>query len=192
MQIKEAADTIKSNDYAHTPILIGIEGFSGAGKSTVATKLAQFLGRAYIIGIDDFIVKEKLTDSSWDAGVFDRARLERQILIPSTNSQTLSYQKLLWQTSQLSEFIEIPPVDHLIIEGISAYHPDIEKYYDYKIWVETPIDVANRRGRARDGSNENAQYWELWSKNDLRYQQEHHPELAADFIISNVEETASR
>jgi len=112
-------------------------------------------------------------------------RLERQILLPITNSQPASYQKLLWQTNQLSEPVTVPAVDYLIIEGISSYHPDIEKYYDFKIWVKTPIDIANKRGHARDGSNENAQYWELWSQNDLQYQQKHHPELVADFVIDN-------
>lgn len=185
MQIKEVAEAIKLNGHAHAPILIGIEGFGGAGKSTIAAELAKHLGGTFIVGIDDFIVKEKLTEPSWDTGAFDRARLEQQVLIPFTNSQPASYQKLLWQTNQLSERIQIPVVDYLIIEGISSYHPDIEKYYDYKIWVETPIDVANSRGHTRDGSNENAQYWDLWSQNDLAYQQKHHPELVADFVIEN-------
>lgn len=186
MQIKEVAEAIKLNGHAHIPILIGIEGFGGAGKSTIAAKLAQLLGSAFIVSIDDFIVKEKLAESSWDTGAFDRARLERQVLTPSASSRPASYQKLLWQTNQLSELIKIPSVDYLIIEGISSYHPDVEKYYDYKVWIETPIDIANSRGHARDESNENAQYWELWLQNDLAHQQKYHPELVADFVIKNT------
>ncbi len=185
MQITEVASKIISAKSNHHPILIAIEGFGGAGKSTIANKLAEILGSAFVISIDDFIVKEKLTESSWDKGSFDRARLEQQVLIPITNGRPASYQKLLWQTNQLSNPVPVPDVDFLIIEGISTYHPDIKNYYDYKIWVETPIDLANERGHARDGSSENAQHWELWSQNDLNYQQKHHPELVADFVVEN-------
>ena len=186
MQIIEVAEKIISVKPAHHPILIAIEGFGGSGKSTIASRLAESLGSAFVIGIDDFIVKEKLTEPSWDTGAFDRTRLERQVLTPIANRQPVSYQKLIWQTNQLSEQMTVPNVDYLIIEGISSYHPDIEKYYDYKIWIDTPIDIANKRGHARDGSNENAQHWELWSQNDLRYQQKHHPEVVADFVIKNA------
>lgn len=184
MQIAEVTQKI-INEHTRHPTLIAIEGFGGSGKSTIASSLAEILGNAFVISIDDFIVKEKLAEPSWDSGVFDRTRLERQVLAPITDNQPASHQKLIWQTNQLSEPVDVPDVDYLIIEGISSYHPDIERYYDYKIWIDTPIAIANKRGHARDGSNENAQYWELWSNNDLAYQQKYHPELAADFVIDN-------
>lgn len=185
MQITEVAQKIISAKSTYHPVLIAIEGFGGAGKSTIANKLAETLGNAFVISVDDFIVKEKLTEPSWDKGSFDHARLEQQVLIPIKNGQPASYQKLLWQANQLSEPVVVPNVNFLIIEGISTYHPDIKDYYDYKIWIDTPIDVANKRGHVRDRSNENTQHWKLWSQNDLRYQQKHHPELAADFVIEN-------
>lgn len=169
MQITEIAKNITSAKSTHHPVLIAIEGFGGAGKSTIASQLAKLLGNTYVIEIDDFIVKEKLMEPSWDKGSFDRARLEQQVLIPITNDRPASYQKLIWSTNELSEPVTIPATDYLIIEGISSYHPDI----------------ATERGRTRDGSNEDA-HWELWSQNDLRYQQRYHPEIVADFIINNA------
>jgi uridine kinase len=74
----------------------------------------------------------------------------------------------------------------VIVEGISAYHRSIAPYYDYKIWVHTPIEVARERGRARDGSNENAQHWDLWAQYDLAYQERYHPETVADLVVSGV------
>jgi uridine kinase len=88
-------------------------------------------------------------------------------------------------TNTLSEPVTVPEVDYLIVEGISSYHPSIEQYFDYKIWVETPMEIAQKRGHARDGSNENAHYWDLWVKNDIAYQQRYHPEQQAGYIFMN-------
>ena len=185
VSVSDCVKYIKSKAYAKKPILIGIEGFGGSGKTTIANKIKEALGSAYIVNIDDFIVKEKITETSWDKGGFDRDRLEKQVLIPASKSQTVSYQELIWQTNTLSKPKIVPEVEYLIVEGISCYHPDIAHYYDFKIWVETSIEVAKERGHARDGSNENAKHWDLWADNDLRYQEKYHPEKQADFVIDN-------
>lgn len=166
--------------------LIAIEGFGGSGKSTFAVSLKEGLGSAFVVNIDDFIVKERITDPSWDKGAFDRRRLEKQVLIPASGNQPVSYQRMIWETNLLSEPIIVPKVDFLIVEGISSYHPDIAHHYGFKIWIDTPIEVARDRGRARDGDNENAQHWDLWAASDLAYQEHFHSELVADLVVSGV------
>lgn len=186
MNISEVVAAIKHNNSQHKPVLIAIEGFGGSGKTTIAEKLKSTLRDAYLIGIDEFIIKEKLTETSPDQTGFDRARLEAQVLIPATTGQPIAYQHLEWAENKLSEPIQVPgSVAYLIVEGISSYHPDIAKYYNYKVWVDTPIEVAKQRGRLRDAGNENEQHWDLWAENDLAYQQKFHPEQRADFVIAN-------
>lgn len=184
MTVEKIAATIKSRPGTF-PILIGIEGFGGSGKTTFANKLKDTLGNSYVVSIDEFIVKEKITESSWDKGGFDRDRLERQVLKPAKSGMSIQYQELLWEKNTLSEPKIVPAVDYLIIEGISCYHPDIAHYYDHKVWINTPMKLAKQRGHARDGSNENAQHWDLWAENDLRYQKKYHPEKSADFVFDN-------
>jgi len=186
MKIDEVVSNVRKSDVQKMPVLIAIEGFGGSGKTTLAEQLKDALQDAYIINIDDFIIKAKLTEPSWDKGAFDRERLEQQVLIPATTGKDIAYQKLIWLTDTLSEPAIVPRVAYIIVEGISSYHPNIAKYYDYKIWVDTPIELAKERGHARDGSNENAQYWDLWAENDLKYQHKYHPEQNADFVIKNV------
>ena len=190
MTIEQIAASIKQRGGRTMPMLIGVEGFGGSGKTTLAQELAAALGDAYVICIDDFIVKEKLAEPSWDAGAFDRDRLERQVLQPARHGQPIAYQRLDWGTNTLSDPVVVPAVTYLIIEGISAYHPSIERYYDFKIWVDTPLTIAKTRGQARDGSNENAAYWELWAQNDITYQQQFHPEQRAEFVFRNDERVA--
>lgn len=183
--LDEIASAIKQDDKQHKPVLIAIEGFGGSGKTTFANKLRDSLGSTYIVSIDAFIVKEKIYEQSWDKGGFDRKRLEDQVLLPASKHEPIQYQELLWESNTLSQPQIVPEVDYLIVEGISSYHPDIAHYYDYKIWVDTPMEIAKGRGHARDGSNENAAYWDLWVENDLGYQQHYHPERQADFSINN-------
>jgi uridine kinase len=166
------------------PALIAIGGLGGSGKSTLAEALQNNLPSVASVPMDDFIVKDKVLEA-WDKGAFDRARLESQVLKPLSKGKPVKYQKLLWASNTLSDFIELPQSDVTIVEGISSYHPDIAHYYDFKIWVEAPVAVARERGRARDGDNENAQHWDLWAKNDLEYQKSFQPERTADFIFIN-------
>ncbi|MDB5169721.1 MAG: putative phosphoribulokinase [Candidatus Saccharibacteria bacterium] len=186
MTVEQIASEIKQKTAGRKPTLIAIEGFGGSGKTTFATRLRDALGKAYIVNIDDFIVKEKLTESSWDKGGFDRERLERQVLQPASKQELVQYQELIWETNTLSEPKVVPEVNYLIIEGISCYHPRIQHYYDYKIWVDTPIEVAKARGKKRDAGNENADKWDMWAENDLAYQAKYHPESKADFVIDTA------
>jgi hypothetical protein len=86
----EIALTIKQSSKQHKPILIAIEGFGGSGKTTFANQLKEALGSTYVVNIDDFIVKEKITEPSWDKGGFDRKRLEEQVLLPASKGQPIS------------------------------------------------------------------------------------------------------
>ena len=184
--VEAIAEWIAGHGSSGRITLIAIEGFGGSGKSTVAARLGSLLQSASVVGIDDFIVKEKLAEPSWDNGAFDRHRLEQEVLKPAIDGRPIAYRKLQWETNTLSDPIVIPPVRFLIVEGISSYHPDIAHYFDFKIWVDLPIEVAKTRGHDRDGSSENAKYWELWVSNDLKYQSQNHPELEADFVIDNA------
>jgi uridine kinase len=183
--ITTIADAIKSNSSLGSLIIIGIEGFGGSGKTTIANKLAELLGNSFVINIDDFIIKEKLIEPSWNKSGFDRERLEQQVLKPARAGHKIQYQRLLWDTDMLSSPKQVPDVDYLIIEGTSCYHPNIAHYYDYKVWVDTPIAIAKERGKTRDAGNENADKWDMWAQDDLAYQQNYHPEQLADFTINN-------
>lgn len=187
MTLETIAEKIKQfQSTPRGPVLIAIEGFGGAGKTTFANQLAKLLKDAYVISIDDFIIKDRIDKASWDDGVFDRSRLEAQVLKPLREGREARYQKLIWDSETLSDPIAIPHVRYVIVEGITSYHPDIAHYYDVKIWIHAPIEVAVERGKSRDAGSENAAKWGIWANNDRIYQEKYHPEKQADFIYDNT------
>jgi uridine kinase len=169
-----------------TPALIAIAGYGGAGKTTLAQQLADALPSSYVVHLDDFLIKDRMADVSADMWVFDRARLEAQVLKPLSRRQAASYQRLDLPSNVLGEPTPIPPVDYCIVEGVSSYHPHLSHYYDLKIWIELPMATAHRRGRARDRNLDHAHLWKIWMANDSAYREKYRPDAAADFIFNNA------
>lgn len=168
---------------ARTPVLVGIDGAGGSGKSTLAAAIAERLGSdAVVIPMDDFIVRDRMLDDSWEGG-WDRDRLVQQVITPLRHGEPVLYQRLEWSSNTLSEAIPVPAASVVLVEGITALHPALAPHWQLAIWVETDATIALERGRARDAGNENAQHWELWSNNDARYRAEHAPHLRADLIV---------
>lgn len=187
MTLETIAEKIKQfQPTLDRPVLIAVEGFGGAGKTTFANNLAKHLKHAYVVSMDDFIIKDRIEEASWDNGVFDRRRLEAQILKPLREGREARYQKLIWDSETLSDPVTVPHVRYVIIEGITSYHSDIAHYYDIKIWIHAPIEVAAERGKSRDAGNENEAKWGIWANNDRIYQEKYHPEKQADFIYDNT------
>lgn len=184
MTVKDIATKIKNTECSHTPVIIAIEGFGGSGKSTLAANLQDSLNDAYVVHIDDFFLWEVTSDAN--KSNFDRKRLKEQVLVPLRNGLAAAYQKIDDTTHTLSEFIEVPKVKYLIIEGVSSFHPDIADYMDYKIWIAASGDEAEARGRKRDEElgNGNKDLWAHWTKTYQDYKDTHHPEVRADFIFT--------
>lgn len=90
MQVKSIANNIKWAESKHTyPVIIGVEGFGGSGKTTLSKQLMDAFSNAYTIHLDDFIVKSRLKEPAWDTSVFDHARLERQVLKPAVDGKPI-------------------------------------------------------------------------------------------------------
>lgn len=166
------------------PLLIAIDGFGGAGKSTVGDALGKLLSSAAVVHIDDFIVKDQVDADSWDPG-WDRERLVDQVLRPARLGAPVRFPRFEWVEERLGAPLELPATEFLIVEGLTTLHPTLQPYWDCRIWVSTPIEVASERGRQRDRGNENEARWTHWAANDLDYLERHRPDAIADFVVRN-------
>jgi uridine kinase len=170
------------------PLIIAITGFGGSGKSTLAEKLRRQLNNAQVVSIDDFILERNAGRSvDWDS--FDRDRLRQQVLAPAMDGRGFNYQVYDWKEDKLGKRRTVPKCDYLIVEGISVFHPGLCDYYDFKIWVDCPLNIATARAvqRDRQWGNDHDELWRtVWSPNDRGYFHKYRPDLAADIKVATL------
>jgi uridine kinase len=174
------------------PLIIAISGFGGSGKTTLASKLKDNLADAEMVCIDSFSNHEWRRNADW--GNFDRARFAREILKPAhANDFPLSYAHVPWPGHVADLAVKVPKVKYLIVEGCSIFHPDLLQYYDYKIWVDCPLEEATKRAMWRDRyvhKNEQDYYWQnIWMPNDRDFYEKYRPDQAADIAIDSAQPT---
>jgi uridine kinase len=170
------------------PVLIGISGFGGSGKTTLAEQLGKGLN-ASVVGVDSFMIDRTLTDyRRWE--IMDFTRLENEVLKPFTNNQNpISYGHFDWGKNGIVETREIEHNGYLIVEGVGLFRPELLKYFSYKIWIDCPLEEANERGKKRDREvhlNPQDEYWNgIWKENEKQYFSEFKPNEIADAVIRN-------
>lgn len=121
------------------PIIIGIDGRSGSGKSTVAARLAAATGDSAIVHTDDI---------AWHHSFFGWHHLLADgILGPLRQCGTpVSFRPPGWVARGRPGSIDIPETaDAVLVEGVGATHRDVAGWFDATIWVSTDPVVAYRR-----------------------------------------------
>ncbi|MEX0917334.1 MAG: hypothetical protein WDZ90_02330 [Candidatus Paceibacterota bacterium] len=182
---KKLLETIKN---LPKPILIGVSGFGGSGKSSMARKLGEALG-APIVGVDSFQKKGAFDTkfSLWE--IMDYKRLEKEVLEPFSKQEDINYAHFDASKDMISHTVEVKNTEMLVIEGVGLFRPELLKYFTYKIWVDVPIEEAIIRGKKRDREeygNPTDELWDgTWKENDLEYYDKFRPNEVADVIIKN-------
>ena len=155
--------------------IVGIDGHGGAGKTTLAAKLAHELG-AEVVHTDEF--------ASWSNPVDWWPRLLTEVLTPLAAGETAFYQPTQWD-----EHVRDPAVIHaggiVLLEGVTATRVEFRPYLAYAIWVETPREICLRRGLARDGESSSPQ-WETWLDREDRYIARDQPQFYADATVDGT------
>lgn len=176
---QDLALLIKNKFQDQTEVVIGISGFGGSGKTTLANNLVEVLDDAKSISIDGFLLRDKFYELTEDANSFDRARFEEQVL-KHTHAPEINYQVYDWDKDKLIT-TKIRRPKYLIIEGISIWHPGLEDYYDFKIWVDESLEDSHKAGKQRPGESQNVKYWdEVWTPSDKAYYEKYRPDKLAD------------
>lgn len=160
---------------------LAIDGYGGAGKSTLAAFLVEELRvrglRVDLVHTDDFASADHPLDW-WP-------RMIEQVLEPLGVGTTARYQRYDWDEQELAEWHTVEPGALVILEGVSSSRNAFRPWLSLAVWVETPGDERLRRGLERDGEQALDQ-WHRWMAEEVAWGEAERPWERADVVVPGV------
>ncbi|MGH2977856.1 MAG: uridine kinase family protein [Gaiellaceae bacterium] len=152
--------------------IVAVDGPGGAGKSTVADRIAVELG-ALVVRTDDF--------ASWENPVDWWPELLERLLMPLAAGAQARYTPTSWGGPGRGPLV-VDPGGLVLLEGVTAAREAFRPYLAYAIWVQTSRALRLRRGLERDGEAMRGQ-WESWMEAEDRYVEREQPHLHVDVVV---------
>jgi uridine kinase len=174
---------------ARRPVVVGIDGQGGSGKSSLASELVAWTGRGVIVEGDDFYrdmpepERAALDAAGGYERYFDWERLRAQVLTPArAGDGVLRYQRYDWATERLGRWVEVPMPDVLVVEGVYTLRPQLLALLDVKVYVRTGEDTRMDRQIAR---GQNSSDWiTRWVAAEDFYVAVYQPWRNADLVVA--------
>lgn len=141
------------------PLLLGIDGRSGTGKTTLADAVRRVLQGAQVrvgcVHMDELY-------AGWQGLATGLPSVRRQVLVPLRSGPVASYRRWDWAGNDWQpEPVSVGRCDIVVVEGVGAVHAD-PAAYDLTVWLSAPTPVRRRCALARD-EGVFAPHWERWA-----------------------------
>jgi uridine kinase len=179
------------------PIVVALDGGSGAGKSSLASLIADELDIA-LIPLDDFYSAE-IPDPQWDAfsveerlqHVFDWERLRQQALRPLLAGEPARWHAFDFESGQRpdgtygmrSDATIRQPSTVILIEGAYSAHPELSAFVDLAILVDVPLQERQARLDAREDEGFLRAWHKRWDPVELYYFACARPARSFDWVV---------
>ena len=164
-------------------IVVGVSGYGGAGKSTLARRLLEVVPDSARVRGDDFLVPARTRERSPDWSAVDRDRLRTEVLEPFRAGRPAVVRPLDWGSGTLGSPEPLPVASVLIVDAVGLFHPDLDALLDLRVWVDVDLETATERGRARDRRRGDADtgVWDaVWAPNERDFAERFAPRERAD------------
>jgi energy-coupling factor transporter ATP-binding protein EcfA2 len=124
---------------AGSTLVIGIDGHSGSGKTSLANGLAALEPHALVVHTDDLAWRHSLF--GWGELLVDH------VLVPLRQGRTpIAYRPESWIQRNREGAITIPSdATVVLVEGVGAARQKVRSMLDAVVWVHARPDVARRR-----------------------------------------------
>lgn len=170
-------------------VVVALDGFSAAGKSTLASLLAGRVDSAVVHGDDfyrDMPEQERLELSPADGieNYFDWRRMRSEALEPLRRGRSATYKPFDWGAgSGLGEQVTVESRPVVVVEGVYSARPELASVVDVAVFVETPERERNVRRALRHDPSE----WELrWDAAEQLYFRTIRPVESFDLVVPGL------
>lgn len=166
--------------------LVAIDGRGGSGKTTLADYVTKLLPDFLLINGDDYFEPD---DSTIAWGSFNEERFFSDVIKPlREQATTLKYKPYDWHSvPHITEKV-LQIKKGVVMERSGSFAFDLD--WDFKIWVETPKDIAGERGLIRDAMprEQSIRQWEeVWQPKEDAHFNKVKPLETADIVIDGTE-----
>lgn len=149
LSLSEIIDSILTGERRNSfTRIIAIDGPAGAGKTTLANRVAGSFPEnpVSIIHMDDLY-------AGWDDALTPTLTrtLEQNIAKPASQGKAIEYRKFDWLAKSFGDFVKLPLPSLLILEGVGSGQKEIRKYLDQLIWIDIESEIGLNRVLQRDG-----------------------------------------
>lgn len=159
--------------------LIGVDGHAGSGKSTFAGRLAEALGGAPVLHLDDLASHEELF--AWTG------RLREQVTGPLSRGESARYASYDWTLRRFGPARPLAPAPVVLMEGVGAGRAAVRPDLAQLLWMEMGADESWARGRRRDGPAQ-ADFWDGWTAAEIRHFATDPSRPYADLLVRQCQE----
>ncbi|MFE4836478.1 aminodeoxychorismate synthase component I [Arthrobacter sp. NPDC056691] len=152
------------------PVIIAIDGRSGAGKTTLAIELAARLRNHHKVSL--FHLEDIYP--GWDGLSAGIERYVTTVLAPLSRGEAATWVSWDWKNHNDGEPRVTLPAEIVIVEGVGAGAAAARPLLDAVIWADSPDGERRSRALARDGETYGP-FWDQWAGQEAEL-------LAADDI----------
>lgn len=134
------------------PVLVGLDGCCGSGKTTLAGQLAQRLPECTVLHTDDYYLPLDRRTPDWmhtPAANMDLARLRTEVLDPARAGQPFTVRAYSCRQGRYLPPEERIPGAVVLVEGSYSHHPALADCYDLRIFLR--CSRRNRPGGCKPG-----------------------------------------
>ncbi|MCX6497869.1 MAG: aminodeoxychorismate synthase component I [Arthrobacter sp.] len=140
------------------PVIIAIDGRSGAGKTTLAIELAARLREHHTVSL--FHLEDIYP--GWNGLAAGIERYVATVLAPLHRGEPARWVSWDWERHYDGATRRTQPAEIVLVEGVGAGAAAAAPFLDAVIWADAPALDRRTRALARDGASYEP-YWEQWA-----------------------------
>lgn len=163
------------------PVIIAIDGRSGAGKTTLAIELAARLREHHKVSL--FHLEDIYP--GWNGLAAGIERYASTVLAPLHRGEPAEWVSWDWTAHYDGATRTTLPAEIVLVEGVGAAAEAARPYLAAVIWADSPEQDRRSRALARDGESYEP-FWDEWAAQEQEWLARDDVPAHADVLVHNL------